>query len=106
MCQPGPVSLRQAARIAGIYPHAAELALVTLESMRLVKKKRTSACSLYEVNRDHADAPVLDSVFSAAAYGFIRSRSTLLNKRAKSILPFIEEADRMITTARKSHHVT
>ena len=106
MSQPGPVSLRQVARIAGIYPHAAELALAPLESRRLVKKRKTSACSLYEVNRDHADALVLDSVFTAATYGFITARSRLLHKRAQSILPFIEEANRMITTARESRHVT
>ena len=104
--QPASVGLRQVARIAGIHPHSAELALAGLVHEKLVRRMRTSTHALYTLNRNHADVAVLDAVFAAAAQGFIHARSRTLSKRARSILPFIDKATRMIAHARKSRHVT
>ncbi|MEI8122445.1 MAG: hypothetical protein WCI20_10360 [bacterium] len=105
MCHSKPISLRQVSRIAGVYPHAAERVLAPLVRKDLVTLKHSPARSLYSLNRSHADVLVLASVFSAATTGFINARSQSLGKRAKSILPFISEASRMIARARKSRHV-
>lgn len=105
MYQPDAVGLRQVARIAGVHPHAAELALATLVREDLVKRQGTSRRPLYALNRRHADIAVLAAVFSAAARGFIEARSRTLTARARSLLPFIRETTRMLTHARRSRHV-
>ena len=104
-CQPDAVGLRQAARIAGVLPHSAELALAGLVREKLVRRKRSSTRVLYRLNRDHADIPMLEAVFAAAAQGCIQAQSRLLDERARTILPFIREAGRMLTRARRTRHV-
>lgn len=90
-CQPGPVGLRQVARIAGVHPHAAELSLATLVQECLVKRRGTSSRPLYALNRRHADSAVLAAVFSAATHALIEARSRTLTPRARSLLPFTRE---------------
>lgn len=103
--QPGSVGLRQVARIAGIHPHSAELALAALGQQGLVRRKRSSTRPLYSLDRSHVDFAVLEAVFAASARAFIQARSRTLNQRARSILPFVNEASRMIHRARKTRHV-
>lgn len=103
--QPGSVGLRQVARIAGIHPHSAELALAALVRDGLVRRRRTAARVLYTLNRKREEAGILESVFMAAANGFIQARGRTLNQRARSILPFVNEASRLIHRARKTRHV-
>ena len=104
MCQPGPVGLRQVARIAGVHPHSAEVALAGLVRERLVKRRRTATRALYQLNTSHADFAVLEAVFLAAARAVTSARSRLLDERAKSILPFIRQANRMLARARETRH--
>lgn len=103
--QPGPVGLRQAARLAGIHPHSAEVALSALVRKGLVKHGRSPHRARYELVRTHEDAAVLEAVFLAATSGFIAAQRRTLDARARQILPFIKQAVKMIDRARKSHHV-
>lgn len=103
--QPGPVGLRQVARIAGVHPHSAELALAALTRDGLVKRRNGRNRALFELERSHDEASVLETVFTAAANGFTKARSRTLNDRAKSLFPFINQACAMIIRARKSRHV-
>ena len=103
--QPEPVGLRQAARIAGVLPRSAELALAGLVKEKLVTRKRSATRMLYRLNQDHADVPVLEAVFAAAAQGFIRAQNRLLGERTTAILPFIREASRMVARARRTRNV-
>jgi DNA-binding transcriptional ArsR family regulator len=104
--QPGPVGLRPAARLAGIHPRSAELALRALVDEGMVLRRQAGRRPVYEWNPDHPDSPVLRSVFDAAAQARILQRAGTLRERARSILPFIEEASRMLTYARRDRHVT
>lgn len=103
--QQGSVGLRQVARIAAIHPHSAEMALDALVREGLVRRRRTSTRVLYEMVWSHEDVTVLKDVFAAAETGFIRARSCILAERARSLLPFIKQATRMITHSRESRHV-
>ena len=103
--QPGPVGLRQVARIAGVHPHSAELALAALSRDGLAKRSKARNRALFELERNHEAAGVLEAVFSASANGFTQARSRTLNDRAKSLFPFIRQACKMITRARESRHV-
>ena len=105
MHQPGPVGLRQLARIAGVHPHSAELALAGLIRDRLVRRRRSVAGPLYDLNRNHADIAVLGAVFLAGAQAVTTARSRLLDKRAKSLLPFFRQATRLLAHARGTRHV-
>jgi hypothetical protein len=104
--QPGLVGLRQVARRAGVHARSAELALDALVGETLVNCKRTATRALYEMNRDHPDARVLEALFEAAARAAIGQRSSSLHARARGILPFIAEATRMLANAKGSRHVT
>jgi len=103
--QPGPVGLRQVARIASIHPHSAELALAAMIRDGLVKRRNVRNRALFELVRNHEATSVLEAVFSAAATGYTQARSRTLNERAKSIFPFIRQASKMIARARESRHV-
>lgn len=105
MYQPGLVGLRQVARIARVHPHSAELALAALIRDGLVKSRKIRNGALYELERSHEAANVLEAVFTAAAQGFTQARSRTLNDRSKSILPFIRQAGKLIARARESRHV-
>jgi len=105
VCQPGSAGLRQVARIAGVHPHSAELALAGLIRERLVKRERTPSRVLYTLIREHADVPVLEAVFTAAAQVSIKARSRSLNERARAILPLVRQATRMLACARESRRV-
>ena len=106
LLNPRALGLRQAARIAGVHPHSAELALAALSRNGLVNRRRMSNRVLYEVQRTHPDVVVLDAVFEAAAHAFIRTRAPALNARARSLLPFFREVSRMIQQARGVRHAT
>ncbi len=103
--QPGPVGLRQVARIAGVHPHSAERALASLIREGLVKRRTVGNGVRYNLERGHEAAQVLESVFTVAVNGFTQVRCRTLSERSKSILPFIAQARRMITRARESRHV-
>jgi len=105
-CQPEAVGLRHVARIAGVHPRSAELALAGLVREHLVMRKRTGSRVLYSMNRGHPDTPILESVFEAAAQEAIRQRRPTLQIQAGTILPFIRQATRMLAIARKNRHVT
>lgn len=106
VCQPDMVGLRQVARIAGVHPHSAELALAGMVKEDLVRRTRTPTRALYKLNRNHADVPVLEAVFLAAARAVTIERSRTLAERSMSILPFIGQANRMIANARRSRNGT
>lgn len=103
--QPGPVGLRQVARIAGVHPHSAERALASLIREGLVKRRTARNGVRYELERGHEVAQVMESVLAVAANGFTQVRCRTLTERSKSILPFITQARRMIIRARESRHV-
>ena len=104
-CQPHPLGLRHLARRAGIHPRSAELALKSLVNETLVNRTQTDTRALYEMNRSHPDVPVIEAVFAAAAHAAIRQRNASLQAKARRILPFIDEATRMLASARGGPHV-
>lgn len=102
--QPGGVGLRQLARIAGIRVRSAELALGSLVDAGLVSRTRLANRVLFEIDRADPRTAVLSEVFNAAALATIRMESRSLDKRARSVLPFIQQANRMLKHARGSGH--
>lgn len=105
MYQPAPAGLRPLARIAGVLPHSAELALGALVKETLVKRTVYAVGPRYTLNRAHPDAELLEAVFTAAARAVTASRCRMLGQRAACILPFIREASSMLTRARETRHV-
>jgi len=99
------VGLRQLARLAGVHPHSAERVLADLVRERLVTMRKTPARTFYRKNLSHPDWRMIDAVCDGAD----RARRELLwpalNLRAKSLLPFIEEADAMLSRARRTLRV-
>jgi len=106
VCLPDPVGLRHLARIAGVHPHSAELALASIGADKLARQRKTRGRKLYEINRNHPDLPIVQAVFEAATRESIRVKSRGLNKKASTILPFIKQATRMLAHARSRQHVT
>jgi len=104
--QPAASGVRYLARIAGIHPHSAELALNALVDEALVKKKSAGARPLYALNWHHPETCLLDAIFNAATTTATRVRNKRLAGRARTILPFIDEARRMVNHAKGTHHVT
>ncbi len=100
------VGLRQLSRIAAVGVRSAELALDSLVEAKLVQRTRTPTRVLYAMNANHPSASVLSDAFDAATLASIREDCRLLDKRASRILPFIEEARRMLAYARGANHVT
>ena len=100
--QPGPLSLRQLARLADIRVRSAELALDSLVNEKLVGRRRTQNRVFYAMDLSHPSAAVLDAVFDAAALAAIRANRRALDERAKRILPFLRQARRMLSHARGS----
>ncbi len=105
MYQPAPAGLRPLARIAGVLPHSAELALNALVKEKLVNRTAYTAGPRYALNRAHPDAELLDAVFTAASRAVTASRCRMLGRRAARILPFIREAGSMLDRARESRDV-
>lgn len=103
--QPEPVGLRYLARIAGVHPHSAELALEKLIHEALVLCDRIDLRKLYELNVKHVDTVILTSIFDASEHVSIKLRNNNLNKRAACILPFVAEASCMISHARRYKNV-
>ena len=103
--QGGAVGVRSAARIAGMHPHSAGLALKALVREDLVRRRQTTVGPLYELNPTHPDVPVLEAVFCAAAAACTRQRQSSLHRKGRAILPFIDEATRMLNKARSHRHV-
>jgi DNA-binding transcriptional regulator YhcF (GntR family) len=102
--QPEAVGIRQLARIAGIHVRSAELAVHDLVSEGLVTRRRRGNRVFCAIQRNHPDAVVLSAVFEAAARASIGANRQSLNRRAKRILPFIRQANRMIHRAKGSRH--
>lgn len=97
-----PIGLRQAARLADVHPHSAELALSSLVEAGMVKRKRRGSRALYHLNRNHPHAEVLMPVFEASERGFIKMRSRSLNRTARRILPLLNRANKIRAHARRS----
>ncbi len=97
--------LRQAARLANVHPHSAELVLAKLLHEGLVKSRHAGNRTVYALNRAHEDVPLLEAVFKAATNTSILAKSKSLQEKGKSILPFINSASRMLTRARRDIHV-
>ena len=104
--QPEPVGLRSLARIAGVLPRSAELALHALVDEVRVKQTRDPSGPCYALNRCHPDVELLEAVILAASRATTISRSRMLKRRAAQIVPFISESGRMMKMARRVHHVT
>jgi len=104
--QPEPVGLRYIARIAGVYPHSAELALKALVKEQLVYCDRSEVRALYGLNSNHSDIDLLEAVFRASERVIIERNNRGLNERSRLVLPFIKSASRMIAHAKGSVHVT
>lgn len=100
-CQPGAIGLRRLSRLAGVHPHSVEVALRSALAEKLVSRERRSRRWLYRMNRDHRDTAILEAVFAAAEKVELNRRSRALAKRAGTLLPFMKEAHRMISHARR-----
>lgn len=100
-----PVGLRQVARIAGVHPHTAELVLADLVQEGMATRCRTASRSLFALVRGRDDVAVLEAVFKAADEMAAKLRSKRLSVRAVGILPFIQDATRLIRKAKESRHV-
>ena len=102
--QPAPIGLRHLARLAGVHPHSAEVALKSLLDDKLVKRKQAMGRPVYVLDATRPDTALLRAVFDAAEREQIRIRNRALQDRARSILPFINEATRMLDRARAVNH--
>jgi len=94
------------ARLAGVHPHSAELALAALLREGLVQRVGSGARPTYAMDRSHPDAAFLQTVLDAASLALVRRRRALLQRRARPILPFIREAESMLNHARGDRDVT
>ena len=97
--QSAPIGLRHAARIAGVHLHSAELALKALVQEGIIFRLAQAGGPLYELNREHPDIGVLAAVFEAARCAGLKRQAIALQQRAAGILPFIDEANRMVAQA-------
>ena len=102
--QPGALGVRPTARIAGIQPRSAELALKALAAEGLVCTTQTRRGPLYEMNRAHPQTQLLADVFAGVAEAFIRQRRATLSTRGRTFLPFMAETTRMLARAKQSRH--
>lgn len=98
--QPDAVGLRHLAHIADVHVHSAELTLDDLVQERLVTRRRHLNRVLYALKRNHPAVPVLTAVFNAAAQASIDMNRHSLSRTAKRILPFMQQASRMISHAK------
>lgn len=79
--------------------------LVDLVAEGIIIRRKTNARTMFNKNMDHVDWCLLKAVFDAAD-GVVEERQRArLDKRAQSILPFIEEAGGMLKQARRSVRV-
>ena len=101
-----PVGLRELARLAGVHPHSAERMLKELTEEGVVNRKKQGARVLHIRNAEHPDWFALEPVFSASEKAMCVMRRNRLNDRARTILPFIDEASRMLKCARRTVRVT
>jgi hypothetical protein len=99
------VGLRHVARLAGVHPHSAERMLKALVDEGVVVRSRTRTRTWFQPNHDHADWRILSPVFEAADRATRELQAESLTGRAKTILPFVEEAGAMLKKARKRTHV-
>lgn len=104
--QSDSIGLRPLARIAGLLPRSAEVAVLSLLEANLIYRLPGSRGPVYVLNRAHPDYDVLSAVFSAATNAIITKRSHKLAGKAQAILPFITAAEHMLSRARESRHVT
>lgn len=104
--QPDAIGVRPLARIAGLLPRSAELAIPSLVEEQLVIRQFRHAAPLYVLNRNHAAYGLLAAIFSAATKATIIERSRKLSGKAMAILPFIAEAGEMLACGKRSLHVT
>lgn len=95
-----PIGLRPLARIAGILPRSAEVALAALVEEGVVCATRDATGPQYALNQSHADFALLEAVFTAATRAAIASRCRGLGPRAACILPFIRETEGMVARGR------
>ena len=93
--QSRPVGLRHVARLAGVQPRSADLALQALVREGRVTCRRSPGRNFYRLNRRHPEATILDAVFEAADRARNAAGLGRLNEWAKSILPFIEDSGAM-----------
>ena len=99
------VALRELARLAGVYPRSAELALAGLERDGLVRRARGGTRVLFSLCRRHEAAPVLEAVFFAASQARRAPGMQVVRARARGLLPFMKEASAMLACARETRHV-
>ena len=99
------VGLRQLARLAGVHPHSAERMLQELVDEAVIDRRKTNARTMFWKNKRHSDWHTLQAVFEAADRATSELQRATLNKRAQSILPFINEAANMLKRARKRTRV-
>lgn len=97
--QPDGMALRALARTAGLGVRSVELALSSLVRDKLVKRSRVGNRVVFALDRTDARCSVLLALFDAAMFAGIRAGSSLMNERAKVILPFIEDASQMLDNA-------
>ncbi len=95
-----PIGLRPLARIAGVLPRSAEVALSALVEEGVVCATRDATGPQYALQQSHADFALLAAVFTAATRAAIASRCRELSPRAARILPFIREAEAMVARGR------
>ena len=105
ICLAEPVGIRQAARIAGVHPHTAELVLDELVREGLVTRRGKGQRIAFDLDRERPEIVVLAAVFKAADEALARVNSVKLSGRAVRVLPFIRESSRLIARAREQRHV-
>lgn len=104
--QTDPIGVRQIARLAGVYPRSAQLALSTLMRDNLVVRRRLGGHVRYTRNDDNPEALLLKALFAAAERAAIRRRNETLQQRARAILPAIRDACHLLRHTRSLKHAT
>lgn len=95
------VGIRQLARLAGVHPHSVERVLKKLIEEDLVMLRHPGTRCCYTLNTEHEDALIISAALEAGNAAAIARKAESLHTRAGSLLPFINEASRMLSKLRR-----
>ncbi len=104
--QPVEIGLRQIANLSSSHVRSTELALRQLTHEGIVKRSKRGNRTYFWLNTEHLFYPTLKSIFAAFEAYDLQTRANQIGDKGASLLRFVDDANRMITHARKNRHGT
>ena len=86
-----PVCLSELAELAKMSVCATQAALKQLHNERWVRRSRQGKETVYWMNREHADAPLLQLIATTVRHETIRRRAQQYGAKAQMALAFLSE---------------